>query len=65
MTLQRPQQNRPENQNTHPITISITAQSVIDQKNAEIEALRKRLRSFKKRENDGNDEKHARENKEK
>lgn len=63
MNLLRSQRDRLESQITNLITMSITAQRVVDQKDAEIEALQKRQRSSTKRENDENNAKRAQKNK--
>lgn len=62
MNLLRSQRNRLENQIANLITITITAQRVVDQRDAEIEALQERQRSSEQRKNDENDEKRARKN---
>lgn len=62
MNLLRSQRNRLENQIANLITITITAQRVVDQRDAEIEALQERQRSSEQRRNDENDEKRARKN---
>lgn len=62
VNLLRSQRNRLENQIANLITITITAQRVVDQRDAEIEALQERQRSSEQRKNDENDEKRARKN---
>lgn len=62
VNLLRSQRNRLENQIANLITITITAQRVVDQRDAEIEALQERQRSSEQRRNDENDEKRARKN---
>lgn len=65
VNLLRSQRDRLENQIANLLTMSVTVQRVVDQKDAEIKALEARQRSYEQRENDENDEKVAQKNKKK
>lgn len=60
VNLLRSQRDRLENQISNLVTMSITVQRVVDQKDAEIKALEARQRLYEQRENDENNEKLAR-----
>lgn len=63
VNLLRSQRNRLENQITNLITMSVSAQRVVDQKDAEIQELQKCQNLSSQRENDENEKKSSQKNK--
>lgn len=60
VNLLRTQRDRLDDQITNLLTMSITAQRVVDQKDAEIKALEERHRLYEQRVHDENNKKLAR-----